>query len=667
MQLSEIMMHFIWLPQRPLGRASALWVALSLFLTVAPAQAASSPKGAADKQREFIAVLQRDSAPADKAMACKQLAIYGTGEAVPALAPLLSDEHLASWARIALEAIPGPAPDRALRQALTRLRGNLLIGVINSIGVRRDANAVLELTGKLKDSDPGVVSAAAVALGRIGGTRAAGALRASLSHAPAPAIPAVAEGCSLCAERLLAQGDAKAATKLYDALREAKLPRHKVLEGTRGAILARQSAGLPLLLEQLRAPDKDRFNLGLRVARELPGRPVTDALIAELPKCPPERRAFLLLALAERNDPAAWPAVLAAARSGPEDVRLMAVHLLDRQGDALSVPVLFEVACSADTALAQAASAALARLPGESVDTDLLGRLPEATGKGRQALIEIMAQRRMDIALPDFARCAQDSDPGVRAAGVRALGSLGGQHEAGVLVALLAKTSGPSERADLEPALAAIAGRLGAACVPVVQSLAQAQDSALRALALRVMATAGGPSALEAVRAGLEDQDEAVRDEAARGLSTWPNNWPDDSNVGEPLLALARSDRKPEYRVLGLRGYLQWVQGDSHLPGPEKAAKVKAALPLLQTAETKRQAIAVLDSAPSATSVELLMGFAEDPTVAEDACVALEKLAAPTSELLLAQRRQALQTILDKSADTARKEKARKGLAASKE
>jgi hypothetical protein len=40
--------------------------------------------------------------------------------AVPALAALLTDEQLAAWARIALEAIPDPAADQALREAAAR-------------------------------------------------------------------------------------------------------------------------------------------------------------------------------------------------------------------------------------------------------------------------------------------------------------------------------------------------------------------------------------------------------------------------------------------------------------------------------------------------------------------------------------------------------------------
>ena len=55
--------------------------------------------------------------PAVAAAGTKVHTANSPAEAVPALAPLLTNEHLASWARIALEAIPGPEAGAALREA----------------------------------------------------------------------------------------------------------------------------------------------------------------------------------------------------------------------------------------------------------------------------------------------------------------------------------------------------------------------------------------------------------------------------------------------------------------------------------------------------------------------------------------------------------------------
>src|SRR5688572_20278745 len=118
-----------------------------LLLNQIPASKAA--ESSADKQQKMIAVLKSDAPKADKAITCKQLAVWGDKEAVPALAPLLLDKELISWARIALEAIPGPEADEALRAALPKVSGNMLVGIINSIGVRRDEKAVDALAGKL--------------------------------------------------------------------------------------------------------------------------------------------------------------------------------------------------------------------------------------------------------------------------------------------------------------------------------------------------------------------------------------------------------------------------------------------------------------------------------------------------------------------------------------
>ena len=74
-----------------------------------------------------------------KAIACKKLAVVGGPDAVRPMAALLSHPQLACYARFGMEPNPDPSVDEAFRAALPRVKGKLQIGVIHSIGFRKDA------------------------------------------------------------------------------------------------------------------------------------------------------------------------------------------------------------------------------------------------------------------------------------------------------------------------------------------------------------------------------------------------------------------------------------------------------------------------------------------------------------------------------------------------
>ncbi|MBN2508304.1 MAG: HEAT repeat domain-containing protein [Verrucomicrobia bacterium] len=626
--------------------------------------AAAPEEAASDKQATLIAVLRSDAPPAEKAITCKHLAIWGGRDAVPALAPLLANPQLASWARIALEVIPDPAASQALRDALPKLDGLLLIGAINSLGVRRDAQAVPALARHLNAGPPEVAAAAAEALGHIGNAPAAQTLDSALDRAPDATRSAVAYGCVIAAEHLLAAGHAPEAVRLYDRVRQAKVPKQRMLEATRGAILARQSEGLPLLLEQLRSPDKAVFGIGLRTARELPGRHVTEALAREMERLSSDWRLLLFLALADRTDDAVLPIVLSVAQSGLKPIRAIALSRLDRFRDPSCLPVLLKTAAEGDPDLTRAAKLTLTRLEGSQVDAELLQRLPQSTGRLRQTLIELAAQRRIQRALPAVAGSLEDPDPGVRRAALETLGVLGTPQHAGDLARFLAQEHHEPDREPAERALVALCGRGGAPCLPAVRPLTRHSDSAVRRTALHLMAAIGGADALAAVTAALADPTETVRDEAVSTLSTWPNNWPDDAGVAAPLLNLARSDTKAAHQIQGARGYLHYVQETKQLANPGKLSLVKDLLPILKRPEEKRLAIATLSTIPIADTLDVLLNLADDRAIAEEAFLALTKVATDKNlqnaprEL----RRRALQTVVDRSTHDATKQKAAESL-----
>src|SRR5688500_15935498 len=106
--------------------------AIAIAASLSGVSYTSAQQNSFERQQQMLSVL-KSGQPAEKAIVCKQLAVYGDETAVPELAKLLPDKELSSWARIALEAIPGPASTDALRLAIDQVEGPQLIGVINSV------------------------------------------------------------------------------------------------------------------------------------------------------------------------------------------------------------------------------------------------------------------------------------------------------------------------------------------------------------------------------------------------------------------------------------------------------------------------------------------------------------------------------------------------------
>jgi len=174
---------------------------------------------------ELLAILKSpDSTVFQKNVACRRLAVIGTRQAVPVLAAMLTDEKLAHYARYALRPIPDPAVDDALRAAIPKLKGKLLAGVLDTIGHRGDTKAVEPVAKLLGSADPAVSEAAAATLGQISGPAAAKALLDALPKSKEPMRTAIADACLVCAEGLIAQGDRKQATSIYDTLSRPEMP-----------------------------------------------------------------------------------------------------------------------------------------------------------------------------------------------------------------------------------------------------------------------------------------------------------------------------------------------------------------------------------------------------------------------------------------------------------
>ncbi len=188
-------------------------------------------------EKRLAEALASDVPQAAKDYLCRQLSLVGTAECVPVVAGLLTDEKLSHMGRYALERIPCPEATKAMRDALGKVKGVQKVGVINSLGARRDAEATAALVALLSDSDAQIAAAAAGALGAIGTPDAANALGDFHGKAPEALKLAAADALLACAENLLADGKKLDALKIYKALAKSDI-KHVKVAATRGMLAA---------------------------------------------------------------------------------------------------------------------------------------------------------------------------------------------------------------------------------------------------------------------------------------------------------------------------------------------------------------------------------------------------------------------------------------------
>ncbi|MDA1053115.1 MAG: PBS lyase [Planctomycetota bacterium] len=593
---------------------SLVFLAAIIVMAAASARAADDQNSSPEREKELIAVLRSDAPAAEKAITCKHLAIHGSSAAVPELAKLLPNEQLSSWARIALEAIPGAESDEALRKAAESLEGVLLVGTINSIGVRRDANAVDLLSTRLQDKDADVASAAAVALGRIGNDAATKSLRGALAAAPVKVRSAVAEGCVLCAERLYDAGKSAEAAAIYDEVRKAEVPKQRIIEATRGAILARNEAGLPLLLELFQSPDKQLFQLALGTAREFPGGEVDKAMATELARATPERAALIIQAMADRPETVVLAAVLQAAGQGPKQVRLSAINALGRVGDASCLTVLLASALDADAELAQTAKSALADLPSEKVDSQIVALLPKADRKSYPLLIELVGQRRID-AVPELLKALDDSDKAVRVAALTALGETVALKRLSVLIAQVVAPKHPEDADVAQLALRTASIRMSdrEACAAELTTALDRSPAATKTILLEILGEVGGTKALQTLATAAKSNDPELQDAGSRLLGKW--NSVDAAPV---LLDLAKTAPAEKYQVRALRGYLGLAR-KFDMPEQQRVEMCQKAFDISRQAAEQKLVLDVLKLHPSTEALTLAIKVMQIPELKEDA------------------------------------------------
>lgn len=595
--------------------------------------AAGNPAELRHLQQQFVAVIGWHEASVEaKAFACRQLALIGDAQAVPALAVLLPDPRLSDMARFALERIPGSAADRALRQALGRLQGLARVGVINSMGERRDFAAARLLAKTLNDSDPVVAEASAAALGKIGGPIAYKTLTRARVKADPAIRPMVTDACLLLARQLIADKKAEQAYTIYLAIyQDMSEPQGKRLAALTGLIAARPAGCASMVIPILEGQDAALKTFVLRFVRETSDLASAQALAAELRRFTVEDQIRVIGALAARQSSTAREAsriaVLTAAKASDQDVQVAALKALRWLGNASDIPVLLSAATSGNDRSQSTARESLDRLRGKDVDEGLITALNEAGPKLRAELIRSLGARGVLAASPAiFKAASQDDDADVRMQAFKALARLAQERDLPGLIDLLKQTKGEDEKGAAEATTLAVCEKVSnesARSKVLLTALGAESSPAVRASMLRILGGIGGDAALVAVQGALKD--DSTRDTAIRVMAGWPDAKPIDD-----LARLAESAADATQQVVCLRGYIRMVGLVKDWPVEKRLEMYNGALKMARRSDEKRLVLGGLAQLDDPKVLKTLEPYLEDPELQADAASATLKVAFAT-------------------------------------
>jgi HEAT repeat protein len=562
-------------------------------------------------ESKLLAVLQKSETPQfAKEFICKTMRQVGSDKCVPVLAALLTDEKLSHTARYGLQNSTCPEAGDALLAALDKVNGKLKIGIINSLGQRRETRVVPKLAKLVLDPDTQLAGAAIMALGRIGGGKCAGILaEAKVAEA---LTDRRADAVASCADTLFAEKKTLEAANYYRWLLTMVNTPAARIAGLRGLVRAEKAKAMPVVLEALgdRMPAVQKT--AVRCLLDFPGADATKVFAGKLAGLPPDLQVNLSLALMDRGDRAALPAVTALVASDNEPVRVAAITALGKLGNESSLDALLKAAATGgDTAAAAAES--LKAIAGKGIDRALVKRLEGADSKTKVLLVQTLGARRAAAALPALEQAAADKDGAVSREAFKALGQAASEDGLPDLVALVEKDPANT---DAQDALVTAARRMydqkGVEAM-LLAAVGRTKGDAHSAL-LNVLGQVGGPGAFAALREALKDGDEKVRDAAVRALAA-----ADDPAVLPDLLGVIKSSPNKTHRVLALRGYTRIAALGGRRAEGETMKHLKAALPAAQEPDEKKLVLGALGNTQNAAALKIIEPLLADDTIKAEA------------------------------------------------
>lgn len=560
-------------------------------------------------ESSFLEFLKSDATVDAKQFICSKLVEIGTKKSVPVLVELLNHPKLCDSARFALEKIPDKDASVALRTALSNATDyKVKIGLITSLGLRGDTEAVPLIAEYLTSEDDALAISAGSALAEIGTKDSLNALWNAREKVKDSLKLKFTKFALACAQKVLKEKRADEAIKVVKSISEDdNLPIEVKVASLRTLLEFSEKDGLRGLIQSLNSNNSELVRMAVGMCPLVKKDSSLADIYYALEDASPEIQiqAIEVLTSAGRKD--ALKYIKNALDSDNGDVRKAGIRAIGMLGGREEVRLLLSLAVQ-EGEEAELAKESLAKLKGEDVGEVMLQELKkeQVSPEVKRLLIPLVSMRRVPGSEEIILKFASDADVECRVSALTSLVENPKVEMFEPVLNLVPNATDEQEKKLIEDLLVKILEMRRDESDKYVSQISNVFERDIildaKSLLLRVLARSGAPAGWEKIKSLIVPQQSP---ELANAVFASIKEWPGEEPI-QFLLEFAQSNPELPGRETLLESVL--VLSDKwSSDGGVFQHRVSSILALNPSVKIKRTALEKLASRKIEESLPLLL------------------------------------------------------------
>lgn len=562
-------------------------------------------------EREMIKFLLSDATIDAKKYICSKLGELGSKSAIPVLTDLLQVPELFDSACFALGKIPGEQSAQVLRNALQTTEGKNRIGIITSLGLRKDIKSIPAITVFLNNNDPDTVISAGSALCMMEDESALSALWTARSQAIESARLKLTQQALACANKILEKKKSPdALSVIRNISADSSYPPSLRIASLRSLLKYSEEEGTKILIKSLSDPDADFVRLVIGATPLITNKQLLlNTVCKEMAFSSPENQVQFINLFASQKRKDILPYVINSLNSENPAIREASINALGVIGGKSEVELLLSKALGEGTE-AELAKTSLASMSGDEAGQGMLDMLKKSDidPAMKKILLPLVAIRKVPGSEPIILQSAGDADPECRISAIKSLIEQPNAEMLDTVLQILPGASSGEEQELFEELVLKIVllnpDETEKQLVKISSVLDSNSALPVQTVLLRVLARSGHAKAWEKLNTYINTNTPA--DKLGVVLQAL-NNWPDDAPV-PVLIEFARANPELPQRDTLLETCLNLAQ-KSNVADEEIIQRIATLLELNPSDSIKKTALEKIAQRKVDSSLPLLLKY----------------------------------------------------------